>query len=216
MAGAANGQQVQPVRIGAGTAQPGGNIFNQSAQLFNQAAAGPNIAQFMNPYTQNVVNRTGADMQRQMAMASNTLGANATAAGAFGGSRHGVAEGTMMGDALRGFGDTAANLNMTGFNQAVNNAQQQQGIQAGLAGQGFGFGQAINQQQAQAGAQQQALQQQLIDAARAQFGGFAGAPQNSIQGLIAALQGANFGQNSSTTTQRPGLFNIASLLLGGL
>ncbi len=207
MAGAGNGQAVQPT-------QP--NVFNQSSQLFNQAAAGPNINQFMNPYTSQVINRTGADMQRQMQVGSNTLGQAATAAGAFGGSRHGIAEGTMMGDAMRAFGDTAANLRQTGFQSAVNNAQQQQGIQSGLAGQGFNFGQAINQQQSQAGAQQQALQQQLIDAARGQYGGFTGAPQNSINGLIQALQGANFGQNSSTTSQQPGLFNFASLLLGGL
>ena len=46
----------------------------------------------MNPYDQNVVDTTQADLERQRQMAVNATGDAATAAGAFGGSRHGVAE----------------------------------------------------------------------------------------------------------------------------
>ena len=73
----------------------------------NQAAAGglqkafqgteaamqaPNIGQFMNPYTKQVTQNTLADLERQRQMQMNTLGAQASGARAFGGSRHGVAE----------------------------------------------------------------------------------------------------------------------------
>ena len=83
MAGAANPQMAAP-------AAPGGNVFQQAAGLYGQAAAGPNIGQFMNPYTSQVIGRTGMDMARQAQIAQNQLGAQATQAGAFGGSRHGV------------------------------------------------------------------------------------------------------------------------------
>lgn len=190
----------------------GGNVFQTSANLFNQAAAGPNIGQFMNPFTQDVIGRTGMDMARQASMQQNALGAQASAAGAFGGSRHGVAEGTMLGDYGRAFGDIAANLRQGGFNTALNAAQGQQGIQSGLAGQGFGFGQGIGQQQFQQGSAQQAMNQGLIDAIRGQFGGFTGAPMQSLQMPLAAVGAANMGQQTQTTRTNPGALGI----LGGL
>lgn len=190
----------------------GGNVYQTSANLFNQASAGPNIGQFMNPYTDQVIGRTGMDMARQAAMQQNTLGAQATQAGAFGGSRHGVAEGTMLGDYGRAFGDMAAGQRQAGFNTALGAAQNQQGIQSGLAGQGFGFGQGIGQQQMQQGSMMQSLNQMLIDAAKGQFSGFTGSPMASLQGPMAALGAANMGQQTQTTKSNPGALG----LLGGL
>lgn len=192
----------------------GGNVYGTSANLFNQAAQGPNIGQFMNPYTDEVINRTGMDMARQASIQQNQLGAQAGAAGAFGGSRHGVAEGTMFGDYGRAFGDMAAGQRQAGFNTALGAAQNQQGIQSGLAAQGYGFGQGIGQQQMQQGTQQQAMMQALIDAAKGQYGGFTGAPANSLALPMAALGAANMGQSTETTTQKPGLLNFLSAGLG--
>ena len=206
MAGASNPRGVQsPV---------GGNVSQTSANLFNQAAAGPNIGQFMNPYTSDVIGRTGMDLARQAEMQRNTLGAQATAAGAFGGSRHGVAEGTMMGDYGRAFGDIAAQQRQQGFNTALQAAQNQQGIQSNLAGQGFGFGQQIGQQQFQQGEMQRMLNQSLIDAGRGQYGGFTGAPAASLNLPLAALGVGNMGQQTQTTTSRPGLMQYLSMGLG--
>jgi hypothetical protein len=178
-----------------------------SANLFNQASAGPNIGQFMNPYTSEVIGRTGMDMARQAEMQRNTLGAQATQAGAFGGSRHGVAEGTMMGDFGRSFGDIAAQQRQQGFNTALNAAQNQQNIQSGLAGQGFGFGQQIGQQQFQQGEFMRGLSQTLIDAAKGQYGGFTGAPNAALAPLFGAIGAANMGQNTTTQKNKPGLFD---------
>lgn len=207
MAGAGNPGAVQT---------PQGNVFNQSATLFNQAAAGPNIGQFMNPYTSMVTGSTLADLERQRQMAQRTTGAQATAAGAFGGSRHGVADALTNEAFARQGAQTLGNLQSQGFNTALGAAQAQQGIQSGLAGQGFGFGQQIGQQQAQQGAQQQALLQGLIGAAQGQYGGFTGAPMQSLTAPLAALGAANMGQQTQTTSQKPGLFNYLGLLLGGL
>lgn len=211
MGGAARPQQVQqPQPMGAGQQ----NVYQQAAGQYGQAVAGPNIAQFMNPYTSEVIGRTGMDMARQAQMAQNTLGAEATRAGAFGGSRQGVAQGTMLGDYGRAFGDIAAQQRQQGFNTALSAAQNQQGIQSGLAGQGFGFGQQIGQQQMQQGTMQQGMNQALIDAAKGQYGGFTGAPQDALSTYLAALGGSQTGQQTQTSTQKPGLLQYLSLGLG--
>ena len=219
MAGAGNPQATQ---------QPG--VFGQSAGAYNaalggtqQAMQGPNIGGFFNPFTQGVVNTTMGQLGQARNMAMNDIGAAATRAGAFGGSRHGVAEGQTNAAFGRQAADTLANLNMQGFNTALGAAQNQQqiGLQGAgqlgnLANMGFGFGQQIGQQQMQQGTMQQGLMQSLIDAARGQYGGYTGAPMQSLTAPLAALGAANMGQNTQTQTQKPGLFNYLSLALGGL
>jgi hypothetical protein len=211
MAGAGNPQGVQQPQ-----SPVAGNVMQTSANLFNQASAGPNIGQFMNPYTSEVIGRTGMDMARQAEMQRNTLGAQATQAGAFGGSRHGVAEGTMMGDFGRSFGDIAAQQRQQGFNTALNAAQNQQNIQSGLAGQGFGFGQQIGQQQFQQGEFMRGLNQAIIDATKGQYGGFTGAPAASLNLPLTALGAGNMGQQTQTQTKKPGLFDYLTAGLTGL
>lgn len=77
-----------------------------------------NLDPYMNPYVEGVIKAGQADIERQRQMASNTLGAEATAAGAFGGSRQGVAEGVLAGEAAR----AAANLSNTQRSQAYDQA----------------------------------------------------------------------------------------------
>lgn len=192
---------------------PTPNIFQQSSNLFNQAAAGPNIGQFYNPYTTEVIDQSMADLERQRLAQINATGAAASRAGAFGGSRHGVAEAqTNLGFGQQG-AQMASGLRQQGFNTALQAAQQNQQTQSQLAGQGFGFGQAINQQQFQQGEQMRALQQQLIDAARGQYGGFTGAPQNALQTILAALGGMP-NQSTTTATQNPGIFGYLGAFAG--
>ena len=196
----------------------GGNVYNTSANAYNGAVANASSPQAfgqrtqanMNPYIQNVTDRTMNDMERQRQMAINDTGAAAQAAGAFGGSRHGVAESLTNEAYGRAFGDVAANLNMNGYNNAQN-LSMQQGQQLGqLAGQGFGMGNSITQQQLQQGTLMQGMNQSLIDAARGQWQGFAGAPGQSLQYPLAAISGVPSGQ-TTTTEQNPGLLNYLSL-----
>lgn len=191
----------------------GQNVFETSSNLFNAAASGPNIGQFFNPYTTEVINQSLADLERQRQTQINSTGAAASRAGAFGGSRHGVAEAqTNLGFGQQG-AQMASGLRQQGFNTALQAAQNQQQTQSELAGQGFGFGQAIGNQQAAQGASVQAMNQALIDAARGQYGGFTGAPQNSLASILAAL-GAMPNQSTTKQTQNPGLFGILGALAG--
>ncbi len=191
--------------------------LQQAMQGTQRAMGGPNIGQFMNPYTSMVTGQTLSDLERQRQMATNTTGAQATQAGAFGGSRHGVADALTNEAFARQGAQTFGNLQQQGFNTALRAAQAQQGTQlAGaaqlgqLGQQAFNTGQSIQQQQMQQGLMQQGLQQSLIDAARGQYGGFTGAPAASL-GLPLAALGAQPNQSTTTQKKNPGLFDYLSL-----
>ena len=113
---------------GAGTTY--GDLANFQAPTMEAAQIGQagtlastNLDPYMNPYTQNVIDRTQQDIMRQQQMAQNQLGAQASQAGAFGGSRHGVAEGVMAGEYGRMAGDIAAQQRQRAYDQAMGAAQ---------------------------------------------------------------------------------------------
>ena len=181
----------------------------------NQAAAG-GLQQAMQG-TQRAIGNTGAftnyvtdqtllDLERQRQMQQNQIGAQASSAGAFGGSRHGVAE-ALTNEAFARQGAQAFGNLQLGQQQA----QMQGAAQLGQLGQqAFNTGQAISQQQQQQGLMQQGLQQALIDAARGQYAGFTGAPQQALALPLAAL-GATPNQSTTTQSKNPGLFDYLSL-----
>lgn len=222
--------------------------------------AGADLSAYTNPYEAQVVDQSLADLERSRLMQQNQLGAQASAAGAFGGSRQGIAEA----ETNRAFADqaarTAAGLRQSGYqtaqqlagqdigrqmqveqqNQAALNAQRMfgatQGMTAqqlnqgaglqgaqfrlgaanqmgGLGQQAFNTSMAIQDQQMRQGLMQQAQQQQLIDAARGQYQGAVGAPQQSLSLPLAAL-GATPNQSTTTQSKQPGLFDYLSLGLG--
>ena len=204
----------------AGSANPAmtqaaANPYTQASQAQQGAMAtyanpAARAQQMMNPYQQNVVNKTLRDVGGAAMMGMNQLDAQASAAGAFGGSRHGIA----TAEAAKGYQqqalDAVGALNQQGYNQAMNDAfRSAQGLQS-AGQQSFGYGQAIQNQQMQQGAMQQQMMQNLINAGKQQFAGYAGQPQQSLQSLIGAVHGtpAMMGQTSSFN---PGLFNYMQL-----
>ena len=236
IAGTRDAMQYQPMNVNAGPVQVG--QVRQS-----------DIGAYMNPYTDNVINTTMQDMRRGNQMALNDVGAAASSAGAFGGSRHGLVEARTNNEFTNQIGQMSSQLRNTGYQNAQQMAGQDvdrrmqagqfnsgQNLQAQLANQaaglngmsqrlgaagqlgnlgnmGFGMGQQITQTQMQQGAQQQALMQQLIDASKAQYGGWTGAPQNGLATQIGAASGSPFPQ-STTESRSPGLLNILSMGLG--
>lgn len=178
-----------------------------------------NVGAYANPYTSEVIDRTQQDIERQRQMAMNTLGAQATAARAFGGSRQGVAEGVMAGEYGRMAGDMAAQQRQQNYSQALQAAMSDRQARLGAASQmgqlgqqAFGTSQAIQQQQAQQGLLQQGIQQALIDAARQQYAGYTGAPAQSLQAPLSALGIAQQGGASTTTkSASPGLFSYLQI-----
>ena len=219
--------------------------------------AGADLSAYTNPYETQVVQQSLSDLGGAQEKALNQMGAQATAARAFGGSRQGIAEA----ETRKAFADQAARtvsgLRQSGYqqaqqlagqdigrqmqvsaaNQAALNQQRQFGAAQGMAAQqlnqgaglqgaqfrlgaagqmgnlgqqAFGTSQAIQQQQMQQGLMQQGLMQQLIDAARGQYAGAVGAPQQSLGLPLAALGAAPVPQ-TTTQTQKPGLFNYLQL-----
>ena len=90
--------------------------------------ASTDYGQYISPYTQQVIERGQADIERQRQMAAQSLGAQAQQAKAFGGSRHGVAEGVMAGEYARMGADLAAQQRQQAFQQAQQAAQTDIGL----------------------------------------------------------------------------------------
>ena len=133
----AQAAQISPASTMQGVGQAGQPI--QAGQI-----AQTDIGQYMSPYTQQVIERGEADIARQREKALNQLGASATAAGAFGGSRQGLAEGETYGQYGRMAADFAAQQREKAFQQAQQAAQFD--IGTGMTAQ------QLNQQAAEAAA----------------------------------------------------------------
>jgi hypothetical protein len=102
-------------------------MAKQSAGLVNQVgpqtmSVADQTAQFMNPYIQNVVNATGSQFDQLRAQGVMQGNQAATLAGAFGGSRHGVAQGVRMGELDQAQMAQMANLYASGHQNAVQQA----------------------------------------------------------------------------------------------
>lgn len=100
-----------------------------------------NINAYMNPFTQNVENAALQRLEGATKMGLNRIGDQARASGAFGGSRHGIAEGTALGEASRSAGELSANLRSQAFNTGAQLMQtdQARALQAQLANQAAGL-----------------------------------------------------------------------------
>jgi hypothetical protein len=184
------------------------------------------VDQYMNPYTDQVINSGIADLERSRQGAVQQMGQRATAANAFGGSRQGVAEALTNQEYGTQAGSMIANLRSQGFNQAVQNAMntQQLNQSAGLQGAQFRLGAANQlgsqgmQQQSDAyanaanmmslGQNRQGLAQQQMDASRN-----LGLERLGIMQGALGLQPASMGQ--TTTGTQPMYQNTGSNLLGG-
>ena len=314
MAGTQQGMMYAPMNVGVGnaaTSLAGSQGYNAAqagyAPQVNaqnvQAGqiAGTNLGAYMNPYESQVVQSSLSDIDRARQMQANDLAAQATRAGAFGGSRAALMQSELGRNALQQAATTSAGLRQAGFqnaqqlagqdiaarmqadlaNQGANlqagslNANLAQGInlanqgalntagqfgasaanqaalanqaarnqmaqynvsnqlQAALANQsaglqganmrlgaanqmgnlanlGFGIGQQTQAMQAQSGALSQAVNQALIDAAKAQYAGYTGAPAGSLSYMASAL-GATPGVSTTTQSKSPGLFDYLTL-----
>lgn len=199
-----------------------GALARTAAGMGQTAASG--MATYQNPYENQVVQQTLRDVGTAAQMGLNQIGAQASQAGAFGGSRHGIAEAEAMKGYTQQMTDAAARMRQQGFNTALGAAQNDMGYQlgaaqqlAGLGGQSFGYGQAIGQQQMQQGAMQQAAMQQLIDQAKAQYQGYANAPNQKLQlplqalGMVPYSTTTNVTGGGQTSSFNPGLFNYLQL-----
>jgi hypothetical protein len=181
--------------------------------------AGKDLGAYTNQYESQVVDQALGDIERSRQMAGNQLGAQATAANAFGGSRQGIAEAETNRAYAEQAAKMASGLRQAGFTQAQQMAQadigtaqqaalanQQAGLQAGTTTAQLGqqanlANQAAGNQAAQFGATAQNVASQQAAAARnaaAQFG--AGAANQAASQRANLQQAASqFGAGASNT-----------------
>ena len=116
------------------------------------------LSPYLNPFTQDVIDTTGADIDRSTGIAQEQAKGNAAAVGAFGGDRQGIEQAEIAGQGIRAKANVGAQLRAQNFGQAqaaatgdisraltADTQNQMAGIQgAGLnlsaAGQLFGQG----------------------------------------------------------------------------
>ena len=208
MAGSANPNMVQPMLTPMQRAS-GANMqaFNTYS---NPAAAAQNM---MNPYNQQVVDTTLRDVGNAAQIGMNTLDAQAQAAGAFGGSRHGI----QGAEALKGYQQQALDkvgaLRQQGYQQSMNNAfNAAQGLQS-TGQQAFGMGNQLQQNQMQQGAMQQQMMQNLINAGKQQYAGFTGQPLQNLNTMMGTISAQPTMAGKETSFQ-PGLFNYLQFAAG--
>jgi hypothetical protein len=152
-----------PSQYGAATAgamQGTGQALNAGNQ-YNMMATNPNATQaFMNPYLQSSLQPQLAEIQRQYDITGTQQQGQATAAGAFGGSRGAIMD-----------AENQRNKNMAmnqaigqGYNNAFQSAQQAQQYGAGLGLQGSQAGIAGANVLSGIGGQQLNAQQNILNA----------------------------------------------------
>jgi hypothetical protein len=164
----------------------------QGAQIGNVGSiAGADMASYMSPYTDSVIESGLRDLGGAQEMSLNQQGAQATAANAFGGSRQGIAEA----ETRKAYGQQAADFigrqRSNAFNQAQQAAQfdisgqQQRALQQAQFNQQAGLTNLQANQQARMSNQQAALAAAGVrGAGAAGLGSIAGQQlQSSLAGL---------------------------------
>ena len=193
-----------------GQAQNQGQQYLGAATAASQAGAQAvdpsqlNINQYMNPFTQNVVNATQAAMNQQQGQQLSQQQAEAIRGGAFGGDRANLQRGQLMGQQSLAQSQAIAPLYQQNYQQALAAAQQQQGV-------GLGAGQAnraaIQNYAQQLGNLGQQGYQQGMGAAQ-QYGALG--QQGYQQGIgaaqqLAALAQQGYGMGAGTSAALAGL-----------
>ena len=188
-----------------------------------------NVGAYMNPYIQNVEQAALGNMDQAYKQTLNTIGDRAINAGAFGGSRQGVAEGVAASETARQMGDLSAQLRAQGFQQAsgmmqsdMDRAMQGQGLNLQAAGM---QGDLANAQQGaylqsiqsalSAGALNQAQAQALLDQAENQYNTMRNVPLEQLNIRLAALGGTQVPTSSTQTSRTPTSGNFLTGGLGG-
>lgn len=224
MAGASQGNVNNAYSQAATGMLTAANRLQQGMGFTPGTIAGADLGQYMNPYQAQVLGQAEADINRQLQQQLGQIGAQATQAQAYGGSRQGVAEGMAREAAQRQQAQIAADLGYRGYSQALASAQQdiqnrlaaeQQQLSAtgglaNLANIGFGQAQSIEDRLKGYGSMQQALNQALLSSAMGQYGGFTGFPSTALGYTSGALGVVPMGQTSTSTSQ-PGLFDYLTL-----
>lgn len=208
----------------------------QSAAIAANNAAGfqpgtflnGDINAYMNPFTQQVENAALQRLEGATKMGLNRIGDQARSAGAFGGSRQGIAEGTALGEAARSAGELSANLRSQAFNTGAQLMQADQnrallGQQLNLSAAGqlqniASGAQTARQQDAaileSIGSAKQAQQQALLDEAYNRWLEARNYPIEMLNLRLGATTATPYGSTQTTTGTRTGGGSGSNFLSG--
>ena len=194
------GSNVNPMAI-SGQNVTGSNVANTN--VTPQTLASTSLTPYMNPYNDAVIKANEADILRGANLGLGSLQSQAQAAGAFGGSRHGIAMGEIGRETLDTLAQSSAGLRQAGFQNSQNAALQDIGnnFQGQLANQGANMqGQLANQANAlQAGL---ANQGNALDVARLnQATGLQGQLANQSNALQAQGMNQQYGMQGQLANQ---------------
>jgi len=205
-----------------GALNTGYNPFRMGEFTSNRAA------QYMNPFVEMAMEPQLREAQRSSDIQRVADQAQATRAGAFGGSRQAILEAERQRNLGTQMGDIRAKGYMSAYDQAQQNfAREQQlreqsrqygaglGLQSlqtalqgantmgQLGGQEFAQGMDINKLQQQVGAQQQALQQQGLTQAYQDFLNQQNYPYKQLGFMSDLIRGLPLGQQSTAQVYQP-------------
>ena len=221
------GQQYSANRLGIAGVDPNSGAAND---IYKQAGGGLGIGmdamqrglgmqwnadsaqQYMNPYQSQVMDQWNQQFGDMRQATMNDINNQATQSGAFGGSRHGVAEGQALGDLGKQQSLQQAQMLQSGFGDAYNqfsnerNAAMQGG--QGMANLGFGGAQGMMGY----GQQQQQVAQARFNAQHEDELRRQGWSQQQLDALNRTMSVSPYSQSGSQTTKTPG--NLFGDILG--
>jgi hypothetical protein len=181
-----------------------------SGQTFGQQQA----QQYMSPYVQSVIEMQQRDAQRQADVAGTQQQAQATQAGAFGGSRDAI----MRAERDRNLALQKGDIQATGLQNAYNSAQQQFNADQAKGLQGYSLlgqqGQAALGLQNQLGGMQQQQAQNMINVGQQNYAAEQNYPYKQMGFMSDIIRGAPLTQTGSSVYQAaPSALNTAAGML---
>jgi hypothetical protein len=190
----------------AGATQAAQRAAGYGPEQFQQ-----NVAGFMSPYQQNVIDTTMARLSQARAEREAATQANLASARAFGNTRRGVYEAQLAGQEDLNTAQTLANLYQQGYGQAASLASGLPGQQLAAASQLAALApQALAQEQAYAGLlsgvgqQQRQMAQSNLDLAYRDFLEQRGYPVEQLRILQSGLTGLPAVMSETRTATQPG------------
>ena len=181
-------------------------------------------ARRMNPYTDEVIDKTLSDMQRQWQLESGGINDSALEAGAFGGSRHGIQQAEGFRNTLDRMGSASAGLRKAGYDTARGEYDTdraavvtEQNANAGAAADRMSLGTSAANLLSSIGADQQKYEQGILDKAKAEMewrnGGYQKDNLNWLQSINAM---SPYSRESTNVNIGPGPDTTGQLIGGGV
>lgn len=177
VAGLGQGEQAARNIASANVGSTGGLLDSAIGGVNNAMGYdGTDVSRWYNPYEKQVVDATGAYFDQNLQQNLSQNNARATQSGAFGGSRHGVADAELMRSSGMDKAKMMADLRYQGYGDARNAGFQNQqaqyqgaGLLAGLAGEKQANWQRDADYMSKLGATDREIEQAKLLANRAEF-----------------------------------------------